>query len=93
MQAPTKSKSMPLSLIMTGMLHFCDSLLLPVLEPYAAFAPVTFTVQENHVPEYNPSSVISTRYVNEGSAGSLEPESDIQINSSLLRQEFTTVLV
>ena len=66
---------------------FCDSLLLPVLEPNADFAPVTFTVQENHVPEYNPSSVISTRYVNEGSAGSLELESDIQINSSLLRRD------
>ena len=66
---------------------FCDSLLLPVLEPYAAFAPVTFTVQENHMPEYNPSSVISTCYVNEGSAGSLELASDIQFNSSLLRRD------
>ena len=66
---------------------FCDSLFLPVLEPNAGFAPVTFTVQENHVPEYNPSPVISTHYVNEGSAGSLELGSDIQINSSLLRRD------
>ena len=66
---------------------FCDSLFLPLLEPNAGFAPVTFTVQENHVPEYDPSSVISTRYVNEGSAGRLELESDIQINSLLLDRD------
>ena len=39
------------------------------------------------MPEYDPSSVISTRYVNEGSAGRLELGSDIQINSSLLRRD------
>ena len=93
MQAPTKSKSMPLCLVLIGMLHFVTRYYCLCWNHTAAFAPVTFTVQENHVPEYNPSSVISTRYVNEGSAGSLELESDIQINSSLLDQEFTTVLV
>ena len=41
----------------------CDSLVLPLLETRAILAPVTFTVQEQSLPEYNPSSIVSIYYV------------------------------
>ena len=41
----------------------CDSLVLPLLEAQAAHAPVTFMVQEQFIPVYDPSSIVSTHYV------------------------------
>ena len=59
----------------------CDS---SILESHALFAPVTFTVQEQSLPEYNPSSIISTYYINrtESDAGyNVELREDIQLNN------------
>ena len=61
----------------------CDS---SILESHALFAPVTFTVQEQSLPEYNPSSIISTYYINrtESDAGyNVELREDIQLNNEL----------
>ena len=41
----------------------CDSLVLPLLEPLAAHAPVTFIVQKQGGTAYEPSSIVSTHYV------------------------------
>ena len=46
--------------------EFCDELVMPILELTAGHAPVTFTVQEQHTPTYDPSSnIVSTLYVSE----------------------------
>ena len=37
----------------------CDAIMLPSLESIAAHAPVTFIVQEQHIPTYDPSSIVS----------------------------------
>ena len=37
--------------------------MLPLLESTAGYAPVTFTVQEQHTPTNNPSSIVSTHYI------------------------------
>ena len=41
----------------------CDEITLPTLEPLAIHAPVTFTVQEQHTPTYNPSRIVSNIYI------------------------------
>ena len=41
----------------------CDSLVLPLLETLATHAPVRFIVQEQYVPVYDLSSIVSTHYV------------------------------
>ena len=47
----------------------CDSILLPLLETYAIYTPVTFTVQEHCIPTYDPQSVISSYYTTECADG------------------------
>ena len=47
----------------------CDSILLPLLETYAIYTPVTFTVQERCIPTYDPQSVISSYYTTECADG------------------------
>jgi hypothetical protein len=61
----------------------CDSLVLPLLENTVVHAPVTFTVQENHVPVYDPSSVITTQYV-ANNTRSIELRNPMPLSSSLL---------
>jgi len=52
--------------------HFlCDTLVLPLLESTAIFAPVTFILQQSCLPEYDPSSVISEVYLTEDPVTSL----------------------
>ena len=45
--------------------EYCDAVSLPWLEALAAFAPVTFTVQEQYTPLYDPSSIVSTHYISQ----------------------------
>ena len=62
----------------------CDSFVLPLLASLAAFSPVTFTVQEECVPVYDPASIISTHYIRNGSVSRIEISRPvIQLNSSL----------
>lgn len=49
----------------------CESLVLPLVETTAAHAPVTFTVQENTLPKYDPLSVVTTHYIT-GISGTTE---------------------
>ena len=48
----------------------CDSSVLPLLESLAAHAPVTFTVQEHYLPEYDPHSIVSAYYITESDVDS-----------------------
>ena len=59
----------------------CDAILLPLLELNAVHAPVTFTVQEQHTPTYDPSSIVSTHYISEDTSNTLQLHSNI--NTSL----------
>ena len=56
----------------------CDAITLPSLE---STAPVTFTVQEQHIPTYDPSSIVSTHYISEDTSNTLQLHSNI--NTSL----------
>ncbi len=57
-----------------------DSRILPLLESIALHAPVTFTVQENDVPVYDPSSIVSTVYVSENSSYIIELTKPVQLS-------------
>ena len=48
-----------------------------LLESLAVVAPVKFTLQENTVPVYNPSSTVSTLYITKDSTGRIELWRDI----------------
>lgn len=54
----------------SNILSDCDSLVLPLLEALAGHAPVTFTVQEQFVPAYDPSFIVSTLNVTDDTADS-----------------------
>lgn len=61
----------------------CDSLVLPLLESLAAHAPVTFTVQEHCLPEYDPHSIVSAYYITESDVDngySINLRSEVQLN-------------
>ena len=60
----------------------CDSEL-SLQKSTLRYAPVTFTVQEGHVPTYDPSSIFSTRYVDQQEDDELQLLETVQINSSL----------
>ena len=59
----------------------CDAIVLPSLESNADYAPVTFMVQEQHIPTYDPSSIVSTHYISEDTSNTLQLHSTI--NTSL----------
>ena len=67
----------------------CDSIVLPLLEKRAILAPVTFTVQEQSLPEYNPSSIISTYYImadsDVGNGYDIELRGEVHPNNFSLR--------
>ena len=69
----------------------CDTLVLPLLEAQAAYAPVTFLVQEQHVPVYDVhvSSIVSTHYVandtDDYSIRRIELNVAVPLSSQLLR--------
>ena len=56
----------------------CDALTLPLFESTAGHAPVTFTVQEQHTPTYNPSSSVSVQYI---TGNTMELQSDTTMSS------------
>ena len=55
----------------------CDAIVLPLLESSAGHAPVTFIVQEQHIPTYDPSSIVSTHYISEDTSNMLQLHSTI----------------
>ena len=70
---------------------WCDALILPLLEASAIYAPVTFRVQENSLPTYNPLSVVHINYINESndeSSHTTELRNIAHVNTSFLSSKF-----
>lgn len=66
----------------------CDLLVLPLLEAHAAYAPVTFIIQKQYIPVYEPAAIVSTYYLaDSGDENRIELRSALLINSSLLDSE------
>ena len=61
----------------------CGPLVLQLLESFSNNTAVTFVVQEQHVPAYDPTSVISTQYIRDDSTNRMELSGVIQLSSSL----------
>ncbi len=59
----------------------CDRNFLPVLEVVAMTAPVTFIVQQYHIPKYNPEDIIKTITLDRGD-NNLVINNSIKISSS-----------
>ena len=61
---------------------------MPSLQSSASHAPVTFTVQEQHTPIYDSSSIVSTHYISEDTSNILQLHStiDTSLGTYLNRQ-------